>query len=356
LARAFPDKQFNNWQHPEYAALSIILAGLIEIQRSRRIMNKCLSPLTGGDNVCLLGHYDTGRLQQLWQRQFGIDIGPELADIERLAHWRCEDTGLEYFEPAAAAGSSRLYAQLSELPWYHESSRWEFEAALPWLEPGQRVLEVGAGHGAFLDILAVRPGISAVGIELNELAAKRARSSGHSVLSEPLEALSADELGCFDAVCSFQVLEHVIEPRLFVEQLLTRVVPGGLLIVGVPNKECFIRHWHPNLLDMPPHHMSRWSARTLGRLADVTGMELCKIEIESLAANHALDFLEAHLQRLLPGLAARALARLAGPILAFSTRIRSGIGGHSLLAIYRKPDISDSDSGGLNSITTGELV
>ena len=61
------------------------------------------------------------------------------------------------------------------------------------------------------------------------------------------------------------------------------------------------------------------------------------IETEWLSRTHAVDFIEAHVHRLIPvhGLA-RIPARLLGPVLARAPGLRRSIQGYSLLGVYRK--------------------
>lgn len=298
-------------------------------------MNPPVSPLTGSERVELIRNYRVTALKRSWKRRFAMDIGPELPDLEVLSQWRCRDTQLEFFFPAVA-GSAQLYQQLSRFAWYHDCDRWEFHAALDSLRPGGRLLEVGCGSGAFLD-LACRRG-EVTGLELNPDTAAQARMSGHHVIEAAADATVVRELAPFDAVCSFQVLEHVADPMRFLADLAALLKPGGLMLIGVPNADSFIRHWRVNLLDMPPHHVTRWHARTLRELASLLQLDLQDLLPEPLAANHAPDYVEAQVQRLLPiPQLGRAIGRLAGPLLNLFPRLRSRIPGHSLLAVYRKP-------------------
>ena len=64
--------------------------------------------------------------------------------------------------------------------------------------------------------------------------------------------------GHYDAVTSFQVLEHVTEPASFLRACVKALRPGGRLLLGVPNNDSFLGLLEDNWLNMPPHHMSLW--------------------------------------------------------------------------------------------------
>ena len=296
-----------------------------------------LSPLTGRNDVDFVRRYSVRSLQRRWRSRFGIDIGPELGPIGDLFHWRCRETELQFFTPPDLAGSSELYRQLGRFGWYHEVGRWEFAATLPWLHGANHLLEVGCGNGAFLDLLASGFSGSTVGIELNPETARQAAAKGHHVVRSPIESDQVRSLGPFDAICSFQVLEHVPKPLPFLESLAALLTPGGTLVIGVPNADCFIRHWRVNLLDLPPHHMTRWTRRTLEYIAAPLGLDILSLETETLSAGHSLDYIEAQIRRVLPvPPLPRAIAHVLGPGLRKAAKIRRRIPGHTLLAVYRK--------------------
>lgn len=301
-------------------------------------MKAPVSPLTGGNRVELVRRYSALNLQRRWRRRFGIDIAAELAPATEILHWRCLETELGFFHPPSSAGSPTLYAQLARFHWYHDTDRWEFETALPWLGEARNLLEVGCGDGAFLDRLSRELDTTLIGLELNGVTAERARAKGHHILQQAVGCEAVTALGPFDAICSFQVLEHVADPADFLASLVSLLAPGGVLLLGVPNADCFIRHIRTNLLDLPPHHMSRWTAQTLASLGPLLQLETLDIMTETLSEAHAVDYIEAQVQRLMPlPLIPRIPARLLGPALARMPRVRASIQGHSLLGVYRKP-------------------
>jgi 2-polyprenyl-3-methyl-5-hydroxy-6-metoxy-1,4-benzoquinol methylase len=240
-----------------------------------------------------------------WHRTFNVDIETELMGLDPVTEWRCPGCGLGFFPPAGA-GSAGLYEQLCRFPWYYIPAKWEHEMAMADLRPGDRVLEVGCGVGAFVDRLR-KAGWEASGLELNGAAVAQAQAAGVPVVNELIETVAAREPGAFDLVCSFEVLEHVADPYDFIDQQVRALRPGGRLVIGVPNQDSYIRH-EDNLLNMPPHHVSRWSARALQNLTAVFPLRLIRLATEPLQHYHVRGYtrvLMAPLRRLaLPGRAA----------------------------------------------------
>jgi SAM-dependent methyltransferase len=130
------------------------------------------------------------------------------------------------------------------------------------------------------------------GTELNENAISQAREK-----DLPVVQMDLDELGrggeTFDAVCAFQVLEHVHRPRELLGAMTKVLEPGGMLILSVPNRDSFLRHQY-NLLDMPPHHMTRWNGEALAYLSRIFPLRLLSLRYEHLAPYHISGYVAAY--------------------------------------------------------------
>jgi len=212
------------------------------------------SPLTGSDNVTLIERVPSERLIARWQSCFSIDITDELPNVPEILKYRCNDTGLIYFTPLHAAGSERLYGQPQLIPWYYQKDKWEYRIASLELRRCRSIFEVGCGTGEFRKI-AGRDGHEVIGTELNSRAAAQARDAGLNVIEQPLSQLCAIHKESFDAVCGFQVLEHVSDPASFTRAALEVVRPGGRLALAVPNSTGCVGLGY-DLLQYSPHHMS----------------------------------------------------------------------------------------------------
>jgi SAM-dependent methyltransferase len=94
--------------------------------------------------------------------------------------------------------------------------------------PGScRVLDFGCYSGDFLARLPAR--FERFGVEVSAAAAAMARSRAGAQVTATLDDLPQGL--CFDAIVSMDVLEHVPSPRSLLQQLLSRLKPGGLLVI-----------------------------------------------------------------------------------------------------------------------------
>jgi 2-polyprenyl-3-methyl-5-hydroxy-6-metoxy-1,4-benzoquinol methylase len=100
-----------------------------------------------------------------------------------------------------------------------------------------RLLEIGPGIGAFARA-AVLAGFDVTTIEMDADCCRYIESvvGARAICSDrPEQALSL--LEPFDAVAMWHVIEHVPDPWALLEQAASRLVPGGALILAMPNPE-----------------------------------------------------------------------------------------------------------------------
>lgn len=296
------------------------------------------SPLTGDRRVTRIRTLETAPLIADWAATYRIDIRDELHDLDRIDVYRCDATGLVFFRPTSVAGSPTLYRRLQTATAYYAALKWEHLTALRDLRGVRTVLEIGCGAGAFVR-RAREAGLDARGVDVNPDAVAEARRAGLPVeLPGPGGFATIPGTG-FDAVCAFQVLEHLAEPGEFLASAVRLLRPGGTLILSVPNADGFLKHYH-EILDLPPHHMSQWSRATFEALPTRFGIRLLACRAEPLAADHVTVYVNAQAQRLrssgTPGrLVANRYSRRAAAAL-----LRSGarriVNGHTLYARFVK--------------------
>jgi 2-polyprenyl-3-methyl-5-hydroxy-6-metoxy-1,4-benzoquinol methylase len=99
------------------------------------------------------------------------------------------------------------------------------------------VLEVGCGNGATLQMLKDRGLAKEVhGIELMEVIAQEAQSQvDHVFVGNAVELMPSLAPEKYDVVLCLDVLEHLVDPWSFLEQLQGVLKPGGCLIASIPN-------------------------------------------------------------------------------------------------------------------------
>lgn len=139
---------------------------------------------------------------------------------------------------------------------------------------GGAILDIGCSSGAFLGTMK-GSAWSLYGIEMEASTAEKARANtGAEVfVGDVMDAPFA--LGTFDAITSFDVLEHVYDPRAFLSRVFEWLRPGGMYFVFVPNidsweAQIFGSYWYGLEL---PRHISHFSLHSLRQLTSSLSFE-----------------------------------------------------------------------------------
>ena len=107
------------------------------------------------------------------------------------------------------------------------------ETLLRYRRPPGRVLEVGAGHGAYTALLGWA-GYDATAVDLSGWTGELARERfGVSYLVGPLESQEL-EAASFDVVIANDVVEHLVDPVGTVGFCAALLKPGGCLVLQTP--------------------------------------------------------------------------------------------------------------------------
>ena len=158
------------------------------------------------------------------------------------------------------------------------------------------LLEVGAGFGTFCSELMSRKIFSrVVGIEPTPGLAESCRARGVEIIEKPIEHIDVADTSLFNVVASFEVIEHLFDPALFIVRMLALLQPGGLIMLTCPNGQGFDIQTLGTVSDTVDHeHLNYFNPHSLSRLLAANGLEVLesftpgKLDAE-LVRNKVLD-------------------------------------------------------------------
>lgn len=285
-------------------------------------------PVTGEPAAALLQMIPAKLLHDLWRHGARVRPSPLRRDAGGIGLYRSA-CGLCFFHPAEA-GDAAFYGALYGRFRAHRdmaaqaATRQDFLAGAAMVRPGDRVLDVGCGQGAFARLV---PRARYQGLDPHAAAG----GDGPPVLAGTIAAHAGTHAGCYDVACAFQVLEHAADPLRLAADMLRCLRPGGLLVLAMPLWPSALTRLPNNLVNLPPHHLTWWNAEACAALFRVLGVAPVRIGPVAPSPAHAvLHWTERlcpaetreglfvaplwrwHLATALAFAAARPLARLAG--------------------------------------------
>lgn len=109
------------------------------------------------------------------------------------------------------------------------------EVALPLSLRGQVIADIGCGAGSFIDHVS---GLASqiIAIEPTTLYHDQLGRRGYEVYSYASDAVKARPESV-DVAVTFQVIEHVLNPREFLCEIRALLKPGGTCLIATPNRE-----------------------------------------------------------------------------------------------------------------------
>jgi 2-polyprenyl-3-methyl-5-hydroxy-6-metoxy-1,4-benzoquinol methylase len=203
---------------------------------------------------------------------------------------KCNNCSLEFSNPMKSPGEDWYILAYNSLNLY-PSERWEFQYLINKLQSKDTLAEIGCGSGAFLK-KCQEWNIDAYGFDLSSQAVEECRRNGLYASVIDLELLNIPkkvqnlERNVF---CSFHTLEHLERPERLFQIAHKFSTKSTTLWVSIPSNKRPTRFFgETEFLDLPPHHLTRWTPKSLELIARNNGWNLCKIIYEPINTKNRL--------------------------------------------------------------------
>jgi 2-polyprenyl-3-methyl-5-hydroxy-6-metoxy-1,4-benzoquinol methylase len=175
---------------------------------------------------------------------------------------RCQETMTEIEAPCDV--SERLVPGTLAWEFYRVEHQQRYEWASKYCA-GKDILDVACGVGYGSEILALEGAANVIGLDVSF----EAVAFGGAKQSSPAIFLNADashlpfDSGTFDVVVSFETIEHLPHPELFLAEVSRVLKSGGLCICSSPNLDFMPSTGHK---EDNPFHLSEMSYADFNRL------------------------------------------------------------------------------------------
>lgn len=241
---------------------------------------------------------------------------------------RCRDCGLVALDPLPTAAQLAAHHEASYVDGGYAAfadaelvrnaiARHRFRKVVSYAGAGPW-LDVGCSTGAFV-AAAAENGRDVEGIELSTEAVRRAQARGLRVQRATAEDFRPTRQ--YGLVTAFDVLEHLPNPRAFLELVRGWLAPGGGVAMTLPNGESLTaralgRHW---FYYVAPDHLHYFTPATVSRL--LGDANFVQVSVQSITKPMPWDYARQQLEHFASPFA--PLARLAERLVPRSIRERS---------------------------------
>jgi SAM-dependent methyltransferase len=188
--------------------------------------------------------------------------------------YRCKSCHLSFRWPRLSDEQSRaLYLQVNLDNWqYNYEDRPDWNIAQGYLEEnfvGGKILDIGCFDGGFKKRLSGN--WTCYGVEIHEVAATQAKEKGIHIIARDYDDLK-NVTTQFDAVVAFDMIEHVEDPRYFLQQIMKVTRPNGIIIVSTGDSDApswrFMgsRYWYCTISEHISFINENWCRAAAGAL------------------------------------------------------------------------------------------
>lgn len=152
------------------------------------------------------------------------------------------------------------------------------------------ILDVGCGMGDFL-AAAKNSFKECIGSEFSDHQRELARTNtGLEIFSEPLNSFPRRGL---DVITAFDVIEHVPNPKDFLESAANLLAPGGHVLLYTPNFDSFsIKVMRDISSLISPGHIQLFSHKALTVLGELSGFKVIHFETRGLDLASIMSYTE----------------------------------------------------------------
>jgi len=151
-----------------------------------------------------------------------------------------------------------------------------------------RLLEIGSGPGILLEKIRSElseKGMDLSGIDIDKNAVKLAQGKGFNVLHGNIEDLIQKQSAQFHVILHFELMEHLLYPRKFLEHCYRLLSNGGFMLFSTPNGEGLDNramgyNFQNRMMAhsiFPPMHLNCYNTRNITYLLLNLGFRICQI-------------------------------------------------------------------------------
>ncbi len=214
---------------------------------------------------------------------------------QRFLVVQCQECQFQFVNPRPSPSDIGLFYPAEYVPYRQQrlkqrQRQFPFEQQLG--QPG-RLLDFGCGAGALLKRMRSL-GWEVTGLDMHAPTVQRLRFEEDLTVHLGTLPHAALEPCSFDVITLWHSLEHVHEPLDLLQEVYQLLVPGGMVVVSVPNIESWpFRHFGADWFGLDvPRHLSHFTPSTL-----MQSLHLAGLRVQTIKTLRQADWLRSSAKR-----------------------------------------------------------
>jgi 2-polyprenyl-3-methyl-5-hydroxy-6-metoxy-1,4-benzoquinol methylase len=240
-------------------------------------MNKILCDICGNEcHIFYSGDIRDGNFRKIKHNCLVYECGS--CKVQRLDESNCIPS--EYYETGEYRKQLNEDLNTNKLVLEHDQLQFfTLKSFFPGSLRNKSIMDVGCGAGSLLDMLR---GISSsqIGIEPTTIFRDALNKKNYNIYSSLSEAVKYKQ-NSIDYAFSIQVIEHVKNPKEFLEEIKDLIRPGGKLLISTPNRNDILmtllkEKFYPFFYRS--QHRWYFNEDSLKRCAQISGYKVNKVQ------------------------------------------------------------------------------
>ena len=203
-------------------------------------------------------------------------------EIQNYNLMKCNHCNLEFSYPMLEP-KDLFYKELIKCNnKYYPTYRWEWGKTLSLLQQEKNIdlektnlLDVGCGSGVFLELVRENnKKINAIGVDSTFTSIELCKTKGLKAFCCTLGEFNNHTYEQIDIITLWHVLEHVSDPLNLIKTAKNLITSNGSIYFSVPLSPASYEALKLDPLNLPPHHLTRWSISSLLKLAEASNMSI----------------------------------------------------------------------------------
>jgi hypothetical protein len=203
-----------------------------------------------------------------------------LTEYNLVEHEICLDCDAGTWFPTIS-GDPEFYASISDI---YVSQRWDKEVVQKSMLNNKSVLDVGSGPMPIFEKFSPVANSNLAVIDENPIVELALRAKKVRFYSNPKKI--PVKTPHFSNIVALHFIEHIQNPVQYFLLLRENLASDGHFWISTPNRNRSSKHQNFEPLDIPPHHVTTWTLKSLSYFSEILNMQITDVWVSKTESSN----------------------------------------------------------------------